>query len=437
MIKELHAGDKQIPASGWNEMRAAVQGITPAQKQYNGSQRNPVYITIKNITGSDLPAFSVVKLSGATYTRSGDTFINQAIAHGVELNGDTPAAATDTIAITQADCPAGDFVKALLSGATAVKVYKPDNVNYKYAKPTATQTDYLTGSDTVTGIKVLWIAAGTGTKEAFVQIDDTDDREYFIINAGNDGTQTATHTPSIFTKGSLHYITYNGSYWEPASLNEASASSTVLQRPTGSRLVVCQVDAPSSAAECRIPYFTPESNMGVPPAFSSSFQFSWGAKRCGCKPGEHVFTDKMYDYNVSFNSGVNVGSSGNSSASASYEYDPQFTAIVTVDDNYGGAGVAYAQLNNEHWQISFPSAASGLSAACYPDIYPLDEIVVQIDCERRLCLALDYSTDYESGTIMAFYGSAPGRGWEQYSTPASLSSLGIYLYLKVKTDAYV
>ena len=437
MIQELHAGDRQIPASGWNEMRAAVQGLTPGQQQYNGIPRNPVYITVKNTTGAALPVYAIVRLSGATYTRTGSNFKDAAINAGVELDAKTPNAATDNIAILQEACPDGGFARALVSGASPCIINKPDNVNYRYAAPAANQSNYLVGSDAVTSIKVLWIASGTGNKEAYVLLDNTDDREYFIINAGNDGTQTATHTPSIFTKGSLHYITFNGSYWEPASLNEASAGSTVLQRPAGSRLAVCQIDAPNSAAECRIPYFTPESNMGVPPAFSSSFQFSWGAKRCGCKPGEHTFTDKMYDYNVSFNSGVNVGSSGNSGASASYEYDPQFTAIVTVDDNYGGAGVAYAQLNNEHWQISFPSAASGLSAACYPDIYPLDEIVVQIDCERRLCLALDYSTDYESGTIMAFYGSAPGRGWEQYSTPASLSSLGFYLYLKVKTDAYV
>ena len=168
MIKELHAGDTQIPASGWNEMRAAVQGIAPAQQQYQSGRLNPVYITIKNVTGSDLPAFAVVKISGATYTRSGDMFINQAISNGVELNGDTPAAATDTIAITQAACPSGEFVKAIVSGATACMINKAENKAYKYAAPSAGQSGYLAGTDDVTGIRVLWSASGTGTKEAYI-----------------------------------------------------------------------------------------------------------------------------------------------------------------------------------------------------------------------------------------------------------------------------
>ena len=99
MIKQLHPGDTQISAAGWNEMRAAVQGLTPGQQQYQSVQRNPAYVTIKNNTGGDLPVFSVVKIDGAMYSRSGDTFINQAAQNGVELDGDTPAAVTDTIAI--------------------------------------------------------------------------------------------------------------------------------------------------------------------------------------------------------------------------------------------------------------------------------------------------------------------------------------------------
>lgn len=261
--------------------------------------------------------------------------------------------------------------------------------------------------------------------------------EYFVINKGWDGTGTAPNTPSIFTKGSLHYVTWDGSDWVPHSSNETSSTSRV--RPVGAKLAVCQKDAPTDAKDYKMPYFTPESNMGVPPAFTSSYQFlsGVGAKRCGVKPGEHTFTDKLYDYNVTFNSGVNVGSSGSATASAVYEYNPQFTAIVIVDDQSGGAGVAYAQMNDETWIITFPNANSGLSAACYPDIYPNDEIVVLVDCEQRLCTALDYSTDYQSGTFMAFYGNAPGRGWEEYSTPAALSNIGFKLYLKVKTDAYV
>ena len=172
MIKELHPGDTQISAAGWNEMRAAVQGITPGQQQYQSNQRSAAYITIKNQTiAGDIPAFSVVKIDGAMYNRSGDTFINQAAQNGVELSGNTPAATTDVIAITQAACKSGDIVKAMVSGATACKVYKAENRAYKYAAPTPNQTGYLTGTDDVTGIRVLWSASGTGAKEAYVLLE--------------------------------------------------------------------------------------------------------------------------------------------------------------------------------------------------------------------------------------------------------------------------
>ena len=88
MIKELHAGDTQISASSWNEMRAAVQGITAPQQQYQSAARNPVYITIKNQTGAALPAFSVVKLGAAIYSsRTGSEFTEQAVKNGVEIDG--------------------------------------------------------------------------------------------------------------------------------------------------------------------------------------------------------------------------------------------------------------------------------------------------------------------------------------------------------------
>ena len=116
MIQELHAGDRQIPASGWNEMRAAVQGITPGQQQYQSAKLNPACITVENATGATLPAFSIVRLGAAMYSsRSGSDFADLAIKNGVEIGGYTPAAATDTIAITQAACPSGGLVKALIS----------------------------------------------------------------------------------------------------------------------------------------------------------------------------------------------------------------------------------------------------------------------------------------------------------------------------------
>ena len=288
MIQELHAGDRQIPASGWNEMRAAVQGITPGQQQYQSAARNPVYITVKNVTGSDLPAFSVVKLSGATYSRTGDTFINQAISNGVELDGNTPAAASDVIAITQAACPADGLVKALVSGATACYINKPSGVTCNYAKVAAGYSDYLEGTDTPTGIKVLWSAGGTGKKEAYILLG----------------------------------------------------------------------------------------------------------------------------------------------------YTPQFITSVTVYGTMGGNTV-YGDIGGVQYTIWFPNNNTGLSAPNYPDIYPGDEILVCVDFESGNCYAVDYPTDYEGGTLMAFYSGqgSPGRGWDAITTSPDMTAAGFTLYQKTKTGA--
>ena len=288
MIKELHAGDTQISASGWNEMRAAIQGITAPQQQYQSGRLNPAYITIKNATTGDLPAFGVVKLDGSPYSRSGDDFKNQAIKNGVEMTGYTPAAATDTIAITQAACEAGGIVKAMVSGATACMINKASNKAYKYALPAASQTGYLTGCDTPTNIRVLWVAAGTGVKEAYVLL-----------------TSNALTLASVVVYGTI------------------------------------------------------------------------------------------------------------------------------------GTGMVYADIGGVQYEVILPNSNAGLSAPNYPDIYPGDEILVIVDNDSGLCYGVDYPTDYEAGTLMAFYSGqgSPGRGWDAQTTDPAMTAAGFTLYQKVKTNA--
>ena len=432
MIQELHAGDRQIPASSWNEMRAAVQGITPGQQQYQSGKLNPVYITVKNVTGSDLPAFSVVKLSGATYSRTGDTFINQAISNGIELDGDTPASATDTIAITQAACAAGGFVKAIADGCTPAFVYKDSNKDYAYAKPVSGQTGYLKGTDDATSIRILWIASGTGKKEAYVCIDASGKPtpEYFVINYKNSGA----NDPDVYTKGSLHYVYYNAQHgcWLPISANEATPATAPTARQPGTKLVICQEDAPNSTTEYHMPYFTPESNMGVPAKITTYNTGTFG-KRCGVLLGEHEFTNKAFDYLIT---GVD-GSGGTVTANTglTFCYTPVFIEDLTVNGTTGGGHTVYADVFGQEWVVGFPASPAGLSQMSYPDIYPGDSILALVDTEKQICSAMDYSKDYPEGKIMAYYYAIPGRGWDYYTTPQALSDIGFDLYIKVKTSA--
>ena len=101
MIKKLQAGDNSIPASGWNEMRAFVQGYSFPQDTFKSPPRNPAYISVKNVTGSALPALSIVKISTPIYTRSGDAFKNKGVEYGVEMQGAAPDSESNNIAVIQ------------------------------------------------------------------------------------------------------------------------------------------------------------------------------------------------------------------------------------------------------------------------------------------------------------------------------------------------
>ena len=411
MIQELRAGDRQIPASGWNEMRAAVQGITPAQQQYQSAARNPVYITVKNVTGSDLPAFSVVKLSGATYTRTGDTFINQAIANGVELDGDTPAAATDTIAITQAACAAGEFVKAIVSGATACMINKAENKAYKYAAPTPNQAGYLTGTDDVTGIRVLWIASGTGNKEAFIICDasGTPEKETFLLYS------SGSWNPSDYIKGNLEYIAYSIQYnaWVPIVTSNPQPSDFAK-----CRLVVCQEDMPSNVTgDYYMPYYPLEDNIGVMPNISTVSSESF-VNRCGVLYGEHVLSNKRIDY--FFKAGR-------------YAYEPYFITVVYAEAHSGGNSGVYCTINGVQYPVAIGYANNENLA---PDIYAGDYLCVRVETTNRgdvySVTAISGPTDEREGSVsiaIGGYGGKSGRrGWDKLSVlPNPLPSEYLYI----------
>ena len=427
MIKKLQAGDSTIPASGWNEMRAFIQNYSAPQDTFKNAPRNPFLISVKNTTGAALDPLSIVAITTPTHTRTGSTFANKGVEYGVEMDGVTPTGATNTIAIIQEGIQSGCIGRAIADGCSPCFIYKASNIAYKYAKPVASHSDYLEGTDDVTNIRVLWIASGTGKKEAIICLDASGEPtpEYFVINPGNDGTQTAVNDYSLYTKGSLHYIKFDTTInaWIPISGNETTP--TTVTRPAGARLVICQVDAPNSAAEFHVPYFTPESNMGVLPltSYSNPYINLGFGNRCGVALGEHEFSGKNYDYLV-------TGIGGNNGVK--YQYEPDFIANVTADGTTGGGNFIEFYINNDLYTITFyPTYSDG---ANYTDIYPYDVITVKVFSSSNSATLIDYPKDYAPGTLMAFY-NVPGRGWDAISTPQNLADAGFTLYEKVKTGA--
>lgn len=406
-------------------MRAFIHDYSFPQDTFKSPPRNPAYISVKNVTSAALPALSIVTISTPIYTRSGDTFKNKGVEYGVEMNGAAPDSDSNNIAVTQEAIRPGCIGRAICSGATPCIIHKAANTAYKYAKPVTSQTGYMEGTDDVTNYRVLWIASGTGNKEAYICIDasGTPTPEYFVINAGNDGTQQAINNPSLYTAGSLHYITYSNGEWIPIAGNETTPSAPYT-RPTA-RLAICQVDAPAGAKEFRMPYYTPEMNIGVPADFDSNNPYvTLGLyNRCGVVLGDHQFSGKNFDYCVT----------GTGTDSVKYEYQPVFIAYgLTANGTTGGGYIPYVEINNIQFDVDYPTTYT--DGANYPDIYPYDVLTVQIDCVTSTALAIDYPKDYPAGTLMAFYQS-PGRGWDAITTPQGMTDAGFTLYEKNKTGA--
>lgn len=404
MIKKINPGDSQIPASGWNEMRDFVNNYEAQQRNEPASKRNPFLITVKNATGAALPALSVVRIAAPTYSRSGDTFADKGVEFGVEMNGSSPSSDDDNVAIIQGACPNNGFVKAIADGCTPAFVYKNNaNEQYRYAKPIANQTEYLEGTNDPTNIVVLWHDTGSGKQEAYIRLDAAvagDKGECFIINHGKQDGDTPIHTPTIFTKGSLHYIYWTGNYWEPVTNNEAQNGASL---SCDARLVYCREDAPHSAAEYSMPYYSPEMNYGEPPNVSATSGETF-TNRCGVVMGEHKFSNKRIDYIFK---------------NKRYAYEPIF-----LQEGYAVPGTVQAvgiAIEGKTYDVQF-KITSTLSYSLphfYPDIWEGDNITVKVDASGAtpVIRAIEYPIDFKEGTYLltdTMYGSGNDgwRGWE-------------------------
>ena len=307
-------------------------------------------------------------------------------------SGDEPGKGTvklKTVEINESESTSSETVYQISeTGSTDVEVYNYTEMAFAKDEEVEIWQD---------GYGVFWV---TPTKNRF---------EYFIINKNWNGEGTPPNTPSIFTKGSLHYVRWDGSDWVPHSDNEATSPSSPM-RPSGAKLVVCQEDAPNDAKDYRMPYYTPEDNMGVPPTISSVWN-GLNGDRAGVVPGEHVFTNKWLDYEVT--------------STRSFAYNPNFTDEFEAVGQTGGNQYLYIEHNNQQYQVFYPNSNSfmGWANNSYPDIYPGDKILVAFNAAIGTGVAVDYPTDYPDGTVMPWYtprlgtpltSYLPGRGWQPY-----------------------
>lgn len=172
---ELKAGDSELSAQAFNNMRRAAQivfdGLGKSEKpQYSYS--NPLIISVENASGSSLPPFSAVEISAPMYNRTGEVWETGALNYGVEMKVVTPTAADGkNLAVLLQGLAAGTLGKAVVSGPVSCRVLVESaaEAEYQYAHPVYGQT-YLKASESGP-IRILGKESGVGTLWGYVLLD--------------------------------------------------------------------------------------------------------------------------------------------------------------------------------------------------------------------------------------------------------------------------
>lgn len=404
-MDKAQPGQRRIKASDWNEFRQFMLDFYQQNGGMVNNPNNPFLITVKNVTGSDLPAFSVVKIDAAMYPNLSDTdLVVETFNKSVELDGDVPAGTDgENIAIIQEDIPAGQLGKAICSGASLCYVNVSSDTEYKYAKSASSETDYLDASESGGQCRIVWRQDGTGTLLAYVILDQmgTPEKETFLLY------KNGNWTASDYVKGNLEYIVYDSSRkaWVPLVIS-GTPSQLDLDR---CRLVVCQADAPSDVSDTgySMPYYPLEDNIGVEANKStvSSEQFS---DRCGVAFGEHVLSNKRIDY---------VFRDGR------YAFEPFFTKTLLAEAHDGGQSGVWVTINGTQYRVSFPVITGSSSNPMAPDVYAGDYITVLVTSNLRypnnaVVNAINYPTDRPANWLTFTVGGqiASSRGWQDVTT---------------------
>lgn len=196
--RRVQAGEPFRPsASGWNAMADYVRRHQAGETGPGGpglSGVDPVLtVLVRNDTGGDLPARSVLK--------PGDPVVSAVtLPHQVQAEpyfaAAAPAAATDPFVVTLEPIKAGAVGRAAVQGVAVVEVSVAD-AGHDFAAPVASTTARL-ASATSGPAAVLWKEPGTGNKRAVVLLaggDDGADGEFDARVSAVSGTEpTATYT---------------------------------------------------------------------------------------------------------------------------------------------------------------------------------------------------------------------------------------------------
>jgi len=178
ILRNLSRGDRiSLISAGqvnlWNEAARRVRGEAfDLGFEDAETRRNSAIIDVRNNTADDLPRFAVVALSGMGVEPTENE--NQALANPF-MEGTAPGNPNDreTIGILVDPLSADSIGRAVIVGATWVKVsVSTGEENYQYCKVSNGVTANMVMSSARGPAQILWKESGTGTKWAYVLIDN-------------------------------------------------------------------------------------------------------------------------------------------------------------------------------------------------------------------------------------------------------------------------
>ena len=155
-MKHLKPGE-MMTAADWNKVQDHALRIPERLRNSpRNSPQNTHLITVENLTGENLGAFSVVAVSDAIFPdREPQTVLEQSFKSGVEVAVSLPKGEEgELLCIVQDPIPSGEIGQAMILGATACHIRISD-ATHRYARSVAGYP-YVESCSEPTSITILW-----------------------------------------------------------------------------------------------------------------------------------------------------------------------------------------------------------------------------------------------------------------------------------------